>query len=287
MDFFSLDKGGILTYWYGPAAGARVGPLPYDHHHLASGNNYSLQTKATSGNSQTSRTAASCASTRTTTRASTTTIATRASVKELDSSTRNNFHCDLGLWINGPSHKRGTKKFIKEKVWKLLRMMPFFRDKKIILKLIWMLFQCQWNNTMAFSWKHRSVLLQKCCLLYLVPLYSKSFSSCRERRLALEGVCLPDSSCPIKTKIIVMILWPISVQEAELYSKSKKARAVWTYILICIPSISAIFTSFISYTLVFYAVLDGLMWIIYKLCKTKIANMSLCICAFLFWVLPV
>lgn len=69
---------------------------------------------------------------------------------------------------------------------------------------------------MAFSWKHRSVLLQKCCLLYLVPLYSKSFSSCRERRLALEGVCLPDSSCPIKTKIIVMILWPISVQEAEL-----------------------------------------------------------------------
>lgn len=32
----------------------------------------------------------------------------------------------------------------------------------------------------------------------------------------MEGVCLPDSSCPIKTKIIVMILWPISVQEAEL-----------------------------------------------------------------------
>lgn len=161
-----LDKGGIFTYWYGPAAGAWVGPLPYDHHRLASGNNYSLQAKATSGNSQTSRTAASCASTRTTTRASTTTIATRASVQELDFSKRNNFHCDLGLWINGPSPKRGAKFLKKKKVWKLLRMMPFFRDKKILLKLIWMLFQCQWNNTMAFFMETQECYYKNvaCCI---------------------------------------------------------------------------------------------------------------------------
>lgn len=196
MDFSFLDKGGVLTYWYGPAAGAWVGPLPYDYHRLAPGNNYSLQTKATPSNSQTSRTAASCASTRTTPRASTTTIATRASVKELDFSKRNNFHCELGLWINSPSPKRGAKKF-KKNVWKLLRMMPFFRDKKIILKLIWMLFQCQWNNTMAFFHGNTRVLLQKCCLLYLVPLYSVLFISQRDRRLTVEGFCLLDSSCPL------------------------------------------------------------------------------------------
>lgn len=34
----------------------------------------------------------------------------------------------------------------------------------------------------------------------------------------------------------------------------------------------------ISYTSVFYPVLDGLTWIIYKTCKTKPANMPLSIC---------
>lgn len=193
MNFCFLDKGGILTYWYGPAAGAWVGPLPYDHHRLASGNNYSLQTKAASGHSQSSGAAAGCASTRTSTRASTAAIATRASLKELDFSEWNNFHCDLGLWINSPSPKRGAKKFgkkKKKKVWKLLRMMPFSG----IRKLFWNWFECYFSANGITLWLfhgNTSVLLQKCCLLYLDPLYSESFSSPRESgRLALVFACL-------------------------------------------------------------------------------------------------
>lgn len=46
----------------------------------------------------------------------------------------------------------------------------------------------------------------------------------REKASIRRVFCLPDSSCPIK-----MSLWPISVQEAELYLMSKTAGALNSY----------------------------------------------------------
>lgn len=194
--FSFLDKRGILTYWYGPAAGARVGPLPYDYHRLAPGNNYSLQTKATPSNSQTSRTAASCASTRTAPRASTTTIATRASVKELDFSKRNNFHCELGLWINSPSPKRGTKKF--KKMFESCLEWCLFSG---IRKLFWNWFECYFSangiTLWLFSWKHKSATTKMLPAVSSSSLFRVLFISQRDRRLVVESFCLLDSSWPL------------------------------------------------------------------------------------------
>lgn len=125
--FWFLGQRDIVTSWHGPAVGTWVGPLPYDYHRFAPRNSYSLQTEATSSYPQTGRAAASCAATRTSTRTSAATIAaTGISMKRTVFSSRNYFHCDLEQ-INGPFPSKEAQRSIK--FWKLLRMMPFFRDK--------------------------------------------------------------------------------------------------------------------------------------------------------------